>query len=81
MTRSGAVQVRTLWPDWESLDALERKRRVVGARDWSALYQQRPAPEEGDYFKADWLRPYTVRIHHQKPLQNRRTVSRSNLPS
>jgi hypothetical protein len=22
---------------------------------WSALYQQRPAPEEGDYFKAEWL--------------------------
>jgi predicted phage terminase large subunit-like protein len=27
---------------------------------WSALYQQRPAPEEGDYFKAEWLRPYTT---------------------
>lgn len=24
---------------------------------WSALYQQRPAPEEGDYFKAAWLKP------------------------
>jgi predicted phage terminase large subunit-like protein len=23
---------------------------------WSALYQWRPAPEEGDYFQADWLR-------------------------
>lgn len=29
------------------------------ARTWSALYQQRPAPEDGDYFKAEWLRPYT----------------------
>jgi predicted phage terminase large subunit-like protein len=29
-------------------------------RTWSALYQQRPAPEEGDYFKAEWLRPYTT---------------------
>lgn len=28
------------------------------ARTWSALYQQRPAPEEGDYFKADWLKTY-----------------------
>lgn len=28
------------------------------ARTWAALYQQRPAPEEGDFFKADWLRPY-----------------------
>jgi hypothetical protein len=25
---------------------------------WAALYQQRPAPEEGDYFKADWLKNY-----------------------
>jgi predicted phage terminase large subunit-like protein len=24
---------------------------------WAALYQQRPAPEEGDYFKAKWLKP------------------------
>jgi hypothetical protein len=22
------------------------------------LYQQRPAPEDGAYFKSDWLRPY-----------------------
>jgi predicted phage terminase large subunit-like protein len=28
------------------------------ARTWSAVYQQRPSPEEGDYFHADWLRPY-----------------------
>lgn len=28
------------------------------ARTWSALYQQRPAPEQGDYFKTDWLRAY-----------------------
>lgn len=28
------------------------------ARTWSALYQQRPAPEQGNYFKAEWLLPY-----------------------
>jgi predicted phage terminase large subunit-like protein len=27
-------------------------------RNWSALFQQRPSPEEGDYFKAEWLKPY-----------------------
>jgi predicted phage terminase large subunit-like protein len=47
-----------LWPEWEDQAALDRKRRTVGPRDWSALYQQRPAPEEGDYFKTEWLRPY-----------------------
>lgn len=48
-----------LWPEWYDAPALERIRQAIGARDWSALYQQRPAPEEGDYFKAEWLRPYT----------------------
>jgi predicted phage terminase large subunit-like protein len=47
-----------LWPEWENLGELERKRRAVGPRDWSALYQQRPAPEDGDYFKSAWLKPY-----------------------
>ena len=47
-----------LWPDWEPLGDLERKRKAVGPRDWSALYQQRPAPEEGDYFRSEWLKPY-----------------------
>lgn len=48
-----------LWPAAYPLPALERIRRNSQARFWSALYQQRPAPEEGDYFKAEWLKPYT----------------------
>jgi predicted phage terminase large subunit-like protein len=32
--------------------------KVTPARTWSALYQQRPAPEEGDYFRDEWLVPY-----------------------
>jgi predicted phage terminase large subunit-like protein len=47
-----------LWPDAYPLPALERIRKNSQARFWSALYQQRPAPDEGDYFKVDWLRPY-----------------------
>src|SRR5687767_6848599 len=47
-----------LWPDAYPIEALERIKRNTQARFWSALYQQRPAPEEGDYFNADWLRPY-----------------------
>lgn len=46
-----------LWPEYftrEMVDAAKRKPRV-----WSSLYQQRPAPEEGGFFKKDWLIPYT----------------------
>lgn len=47
-----------LWPEAYPIDVLERIRRNTQARDWSGLYLQRPAPEEGDYFKAEWLKPY-----------------------
>jgi len=39
---------------------IEELRASTPARTWSALYQQRPAPEEGDYFKAGWLKPYKI---------------------
>ncbi|WMT88271.1 phage terminase large subunit [Pelagibacterium sp. 26DY04] len=47
-----------IWPEWfpESHWAqFERKPRT-----WASLYQQRPAPEEGDLFRREWLRPYEV---------------------
>lgn len=47
-----------LWPEQYDVTALNRIKLAIGARDWSALYQQAPSPEEGNYFKADWLRPY-----------------------
>lgn len=49
-----------LWPERFPLDALERIRTAIGPRDWSALYQGRPAPEEGEYFRRAWLRPYSA---------------------
>jgi predicted phage terminase large subunit-like protein len=39
---------------------LRARQRETSPMMWAALYQQRPAPEEGDYFKADWLKPYDV---------------------
>lgn len=33
-------------------------QKITPPRTWSALYQQRPAPETGDYFQADWLKTY-----------------------
>ena len=46
-----------LWPEWEDVDALARKERSVGPREWSALYQQRPAPLEGSLFKVGQITP------------------------
>lgn len=49
-----------LWTDGEYGygKQLAELKATTPPRTWSALYQQRPAPEDGDYFKADWLKPY-----------------------
>jgi predicted phage terminase large subunit-like protein len=49
-----------LWDDeYGYAKFLAREKATQTARNWSALYQQRPAPETGDYFKEEWLKPYT----------------------
>jgi predicted phage terminase large subunit-like protein len=47
-----------LWPEWITLEKLEIEKVVQGPRNWAALYQQRPAPEEGNFFLRDWWRWY-----------------------
>ncbi len=47
-----------LWPEQYDVETLEKIKLALGPRDWSALYQQRPSPETGDYFKRDWLHSY-----------------------
>lgn len=44
-------------------EALERIKRAVGPRDWQALYQQNPTPDEGDYFNKgmfQWYGPQDI---------------------
>ena len=52
--RKGAA----LWPAWYPLDRLEQIKSVLPSRDWNALYQQNPIPDDGDYFKAAWFGEY-----------------------
>jgi predicted phage terminase large subunit-like protein len=50
-----------LWDDPNGYDYgsfLRARQRETSPMMWSALYQQRPSPEEGEYFKSDWLKPY-----------------------
>lgn len=48
---------QALWPEWYDAIRLHEIKRVIGPRDWSALYQQKPTPDEGIYFRAEWLKP------------------------
>lgn len=61
-----------LWDDWYTPDMLAQAKRDT--RTFSALYQQRPVPETGDYFKADWLRP----VPTLPPLSSLRTFMGSD---
>lgn len=47
-----------LWPEWYTEEQVDTAKRDV--RGWNALYQQQPATEEGDYFKAGWFEEYDV---------------------
>lgn len=53
-------QGHALWPEWYPIERLEQIKAVLPARDWNSLYQQNPIPDDGDYFKVDWLRDYDV---------------------
>ena len=43
-----------LWPEKFPLDVLHQIKKTLPARDWEALYQQRPFVEEGGIFKRQW---------------------------
>lgn len=48
-----------LWDDAYGYGKFLRHEKATQTpRNWSALYQQQPAPETGDYFNAEWLKPY-----------------------
>lgn len=66
-----------LWdddPNYAYGDFLRARQRETSPMMWAALYQQRPAPEEGDYFKIDWLKP----VDGLPPLERMRTYAASD---
>lgn len=46
-------------------EQLRELKETTPPRVWSALYQQEPAPDEGDYFKIDWFKPLDIAPSHQ----------------
>lgn len=56
-----------LWADDEYGygEQLKELKDTTPPRVWSALYQQSPAPEEGDFFKAQWFKPLDIQPSHQ----------------
>lgn len=49
-----------LWPERYPLEELQSIKAALGSYLWSALYQQRPAPAEGNKFKRSWFRYFEI---------------------
>lgn len=49
----GRLPGEYIWPEWFDEAHWAPFERLP--RTWSALYQQRPAPDTGDYFKREWI--------------------------
>lgn len=58
----GRPKGATLWPEWYEKNEFAKldveKAKKSGA--FSALYQGQPTPEEGDFFKKEWLETYNT---------------------
>lgn len=50
----GRREGEPLWPERFPLPVLEAIKRAIGSYPWSALYQQRPQPEEGGIIQRAW---------------------------
>jgi predicted phage terminase large subunit-like protein len=46
------------WPEKYNELELQRIRRMIGPREWSALYMQEPIPGGGGEFRREWVRYY-----------------------
>ena len=52
-----------LWnsdPGYPYGEVLREQKKSQLPTIWSSMFQGRPAPESGDYFKAEWFRPMTA---------------------
>lgn len=58
---------QSLWPEWFGMktgDPLDHWRPFMPdgtpgrARTWSSLYQQKPSPQEGTFFKREWFKRF-----------------------
>lgn len=49
---------QALWPDDYPLERLLEIKAVLPERDWNALYQQDPTPDDGTYFRRAWFKTW-----------------------
>jgi predicted phage terminase large subunit-like protein len=67
----GRKEGEYLWTDYMSVDWWEKTKATQTAtdmRNWSALYQQRPQPDSGVYFKREWFDKHRYKEGEHPPV-------------
>jgi len=54
-----------LWPEYWSLDELEKVKMSIGLKKWNAQWQQQPTNDDGAILKREWWRKWK---HEEPPL-------------
>lgn len=72
----GRKKGEALWPERFDIEYLENVRRT-DIRGFQALYQGRPTPEDGSFFKAEYIRVYQ-RMVDMPPRENMRFYAASD---
>ncbi|MGA7873051.1 MAG: terminase family protein [Candidatus Binatus sp.] len=68
-----------LWPARFPRETLDRIREAIGTTAWTALYQQRPAPEQGAIFRREWWRPYAGPVECHRTIFSLDTAYKAGL--
>lgn len=55
---------QTLWPNKYDETWMSKTKSTLGSFQFSALYQQNPTPDEGQFVRMSWIRRYTERPDH-----------------
>ena len=67
----GRLPGEPLWPERFPLEELARIRANMSPRGWISQYQQRPAPEAGATFRAEWFN----NRYRELPMLSRRVMA------
>jgi predicted phage terminase large subunit-like protein len=66
----GRAPGELLWTEWFGKDEKLLRDAQADKSKWSALYQQDPTPEDGDYFRREWIEGNAYDRGELPPLQD-----------
>jgi predicted phage terminase large subunit-like protein len=52
----------SVWPEYWSLEELEKVKASISVRNWNAQYMQDPVAEEGAILKREWWQPWKGQV-------------------